>query len=74
MTSAIIQGGDILLLITSPNNCLFHFNEQVPVDRNMLVFFFCPLLMINNKLQMNHVASGFSYISFHFFPIISRDC
>ena len=42
----------------------FHFNEQVPVDRNMLVFFFCPLLMINNKLQMNHVASGFSYISF----------
>ena len=24
--------------------------------------------MINNKLQMNHVESGFSYISFHFFP------
>ena len=28
--------------------------------------------MINNKLQMNHVASGSSYISFLFLPIISR--
>ena len=28
--------------------------------------------MINNKLQMNHVASGSSYISFHFLPIVSR--
>ena len=49
MASAIIQGGDILfysLLLGSPNNCLFYFNEQVPVDRNMLVFF---LLFINDK-------------------------
>ena len=34
------------LLLGSPNNCLFYFNEQVPVDRNMLVFF---LLFINDK-------------------------
>ena len=47
MASAIIQGGDILFLVTrSPNNCFFYFNEQVPVDRNMLVFF---LLFINDK-------------------------
>jgi len=45
IASAITQGGDILLLITSPNNCLFSSNEQVPVDRNMLVFFFLALYL-----------------------------
>ena len=50
--------------VDSPNNCLFYFKEQVPVDPNMLVFF---LLFINDKQQVANESRGI-WLLLHIIP------